>query len=235
MGTGARIGLIIPSGNSLTEPQFNHYAPAGVGIHVTRLRMTGKFRKPIEDLKPLLTEAAAALSDVKPGLIVFHCTANSMENGLAHEKAIVQIIERASSCPTITTAQAITQALDHLGIKKLVLISPYVKTTNQLEVNYLTESGYTVLHELGLALESHAYADVTPEEWKKTVKANLRPAADGYFLSCTNTRMIETISDLERDLGKPVINSNQATIWACLKKLGISRADDRLGSLFNRR
>ena len=235
METHARIGLIIPSGNSLTEPQFNRYMPAGVGIYVTRLRMAGKFRKPLQDLKPLLAEAAAALSDVKPGLIVFHCTANSMESGLAHEKAIVEIIEAASGCPTITTAQAITQAFDHVGIKKLVLISPYVKTTNELEVNYLTESGYTVLHELGLALESHAYADVTPEDWKKTVKANLRPDAHGYFLSCTNTRMIETIPDLERDLGKPVVNSNQATIWACLKRLGISHADERLGRLFNSR
>ena len=114
-----------------------------------------------------------------------------------------------------------------------MLISPYVKATNQLEVNYLAETGHTVLHELGLALESHAYDSVTPEEWKKVVKENTRADADGYFLSCTNTRMIEAVADLERDLGKPVINSNQATIWACLRKLGIAHADKRLGSLFD--
>jgi maleate isomerase len=233
MDTQARIGLIIPSGNRLTEPQFNAYLPSNVGVHTTRLRMTGKFRKPLQELERPLTEAAEALSDVKPGVIVFHCTANSMENGLAHEKVIVEIVERASGCPTITTAQAITQAFDRLGIKKLVLISPYVQATNQLEVNYLAETGYMVLHELGLALETHAYAAVTPEEWKKVVKENTRAEADGYFLSCTNTRMIEAVNDLEHDLGKPVVNSNQATIWACLKKLGISHADRRLGRLFN--
>jgi maleate isomerase len=233
MKTEARIGLIIPSANRLTEPQFHTYLPANVGVHVTRLRMAGKFRKPLSELKPQLEEAAEALSDVKPDMIVFHCTANSMENGLAHEKAIVDIVERASGCPTITTAQAITQAFDRCGIKKLVLISPYVKATNQLEVSYLAETGYTVLHELGLALESHAYASVTPEEWKKVVKENTRADADGYFLSCTNTRMIEAVPDLERDLAKSVISSNQATIWACLKSLGIAHADRRLGSLFN--
>ena len=227
------IGLIIPSGNRLTEPQFNHYLPSGVGAHVTRLRMTGKFRKPLAELKRPLIEAAEALSDLQPSVIVFHCTANSMESGLAHEKAIVDIIEQASGCLTITTAQALTQAFDHVGIKKLVLISPYVKATNQLEVNYLSETGYTVLHELGLALEPHAYSSVTPEEWKKVVKENLRADADGYFLSCTNTRMIEAVADLEKDLSKPVVNSNQATIWACLKKLGIKHSDPRLGRLFN--
>jgi maleate cis-trans isomerase len=45
--------------------------------------------------------------------------------------------------------------------------------------------------------------------------------------------MIEAVNDLEHDLGRPVVNSNQATIWACLKKLGISHADKRLGRLFN--
>jgi len=229
----ASIGLIIPSSNRLTEPQFNAYAPPGVGVHVTRLRMTGKFRKPLSELKRPLVEAAEALSDVRPGMIVFHCTANSMESGLAHEKAIIEIIEQASGCPTITTAQAITQAFNRFGIKKLVLISPYVKATNQLEVNYLTETGYTVLHELGLGLETHAYSKVTPQEWRSIVKENTRTDADGYFLSCTNTRMIEAIEDLEKDLDKPVINSNQATIWACLKKLGIPHTNKRLGRLFH--
>ena len=232
MSAPASIGLIIPSGNRLTEPQFNAYAPPGVGIHVTRLRMTGKFRKPLSELKRPLVEAAEALSDVKPGMIVFHCTANSMESGLAHEKAIIEIIEQASGCPTITTAQAITQAFDRFGIKKLVLISPYVKATNQLEVNYLTETGYTVLHELGLGLETHAYSTVTPQEWKNIVKENTRADADGYFLSCTNTRMIEAVEDLENDLNKPVIDSNQATLWACLKKLGVVHTDKKLGRLF---
>ena len=232
MSSPVSIGLIIPSSNRLTEPQFNTHMPPSVGVHVTRLRMTGKFRKPLSELKKSLTEAAQALSDVKPAVIVFHCTANSMENGLAHEAAIVETIEKASGCPTITTAQALTQAFDQVGIKKLVLISPYVKETNEHEVKYLGEAGYTVLHELGLALETHAYSSVTPDEWKKVVKENTRAEADGYFLSCTNTRMIEAIDDLERDLDKPVINSNQATIWACLKKLGIKHSDKKLGRLF---
>lgn len=232
MSAPLSVGLIIPSGNRLTEPQFHRYMPAEVGVHVARLRMTGRFRKPLGELKKSLAEAAEALSDTKPSLIVFHCTANSMESGLAHEKAIIDIIEQASGCATISTAQAITRAFDQVGIKKLVLVSPYVKETNEHEVKYLSEAGYTVLHERGLALESDAYASVTPEEWKKVVKENARAEADGYFLSCTNTRMIEAIEDLENDLGKPVVNSNQATIWACLKKFGLQSSAQGLGRLF---
>ncbi len=230
--TQARIGLIIPSGNRLTEPQFNQYAPPGTGIYVTRLRMTGRWRKPLSELKKSLTEAAEALSDTKPDMVVFHCTANSMEDGLAHEAALVETIQSASGCLTITTAQAIREAFTHCGVKKLVLVSPYVKQTNEHEVQYLTEAGFTVLHELGLGLDSDGYSAVTPEEWITVVKDNTRSNADGYFLSCTNTRMIEAIDRLERDLGKPVISSNQATLWACLKKLGIVHTNKALGRLF---
>lgn len=233
MNSQGRIGLIIPSSNRLTEPQFNRYAPPGVDIHVTRLRMTGKYRKPLNELKRALVEASEALSDVNPEIIVFHCTANSMENGLAHEAAIVEIIEQASGCPTLTTAQAIIQAFNHFAIKNLVLISPYVQATNEHEVHYLEEAGYTVVHELGLGLESHGYSAVTPEEWKKIVRENARADADGYFLSCTNTRMIEAVPAIEREMDKPVISSNQATLWACLKRLGISHSSNQLGRLFN--
>jgi maleate isomerase len=232
MNQQTRIGLIIPSGNRLTEPQFFQYAPSGVGIHVTRLRMTGKWRKSPSALKEALVEAAAALSDTHPGVIVFHCTANSMENGLAGEAALVETIQSASGCPTITTAQAIRQALTLLGVKQLVLVSPYVKETNEHEVQYLTEAGFNVLHDVGLGLSSDDYGGVTPEQWSQVVKENTRPNADGYLLSCTNTRMIEVIDQLERAIGKPVVTSNQATLWACLEKLGVRHRDERLGCLF---
>ena len=43
--------------------------------------------------------------------------------------------------------------------------------------------------------------------------------AEGIFLSCTNTTQIDAIKDIERALGKPVVNSNQAVLWGCLKRL----------------
>ncbi|MGA9007635.1 MAG: hypothetical protein WB495_12315 [Xanthobacteraceae bacterium] len=38
----ARVGLIIPSVNRMTEPQFNRFAPPGLGIHVARGRRPAK-------------------------------------------------------------------------------------------------------------------------------------------------------------------------------------------------
>ena len=228
-----RIGLIIPSTNRLTEPQFQHYAPADVGVHVTRLRMTGRWQKPIQGLKDDIRRAAEALSDITPGVIVFHCTATSMEGGLKGEAEVSQWISEASGCTAITTGQAVTQALLTLDIHKLVMISPYIEKTNRLELKYMQEAGFEVIHDFGLGLPGgDSYTRVTPAEWRDLVLEHRRSDAQGYFLSCTNTRMIEMIEACEKDLDRPVVTSNQATLWACLARLGQPRDLPGLGRLF---
>ncbi len=195
--------------------------------------MTGKWRRPLAELGEVITEAARALADVKPGIIVFHCTASSMEDGLAGEARLVDLIHEASACPAITTGRAITEALKHLGVKKLVLISPYVDRTHQHEVRYLREAGFEVIHDVGLGLAgSDEYIAVNPKRWREIVSGNVRPEADGYLLSCTNTTMIEVIEECERSLERPVVTSNQATLWACLQRIGVSRPLTGLGQLF---
>jgi maleate isomerase len=228
-----RIGLIIPSINRMTEPQFQTYTPPGVGVYVTRLRMTGKWHRPLSALEDDICHAAQALSDVDPAVIVFHCTASSMEKGLRGETEVVQWIREASGCAAITTGQAVCRALTALGIHRLVIISPYVEQTNLLEVRYMEEAGFEVIHEFGLGLTGgDSYTRVTPEEWHDLVLEHRRSEADGYFLSCTNTRMIEAIENCEQDLDRPVVTSNQATLWACLSRLEQPQRLSGLGRLF---
>ncbi len=62
---------------------------------------------------------------------------------------------------------------------------------------------------------------------------NRRAEADGYFLSCTATSMIDAIEDVEGRLDKPVVNSNQAVLWAALRRLEITEPIAGLGRLFH--
>jgi maleate isomerase len=234
MPAQSRIGLIVPSSNCLSEAQFHRYAPAGVDIQVTRLRMTSKWHKSLAELEAPIANAAALISDTCPDLVLFNCTGTSMEEGLAGEARIRAVVQKASGCPVVTTSEAINEALQALSIRKLVLISPYVRQTNQNEIAYLAEAGFEVVHDVALGLAGgQEYIAVTPRRWKEIALQNTRPEADGYFLSCTNTTMIEAIEDLEQRLQKPVVTSNQAALWACLRRLKIGRAIEELGRLLN--
>ena len=89
--TEGRIGLIIPSSNRMTEPQFHRYAPAGIGLHVARVQMTGRHKKPIAALLDDVGRAASSLGDARCNPIVFHCTGTSMAEPLpmkAHSQSM---------------------------------------------------------------------------------------------------------------------------------------------------
>ncbi len=234
----ARVGLIIPSSNRLSEPQFRTYMPVDVGIHTTRLQMTGPHTKPLDVLAREVERAASGLADAKCDVIVFHCTGNSMEHGPEGEKSLLEAIRSQSNAAAITTAQAVLAALEASSISRLVLVSPYEQAINDHEIEYLEHFGIETLHNVALDVPvSDGFLSVPPSRWIDVVKDNVRPEADGYFLSCTNTTQIDVIERLEQFLGKPVINSNQATIWACLKylqgKFGDFATVRGLGSLMN--
>lgn len=48
------------------------------------------------------------------------------------------------------------------------------------------------------------------------------PAAEAIVVSCTNLPSYDLIAPLERELGKPIVTANQATMWATLRRLGIA-------------
>jgi maleate cis-trans isomerase len=109
-----------------------------------------------------------------------------------------------------------------------------VKKTNEEEIAYLRSAGFDVLHDFAHGLlQSDDYIAVSPERWSDIAWENRREDADGYLLSCTNTTMIEAIAAAEQKLGKPVVTSNQATLWACLRRLGSNERISGLGRLFD--
>ena len=213
----ARIGLIIPSVNTYSEPQFTHFAPDGLGIHVARARVAGEWKRPLPDMAGEIATAAKLLSDCHPNMIVFHCTDTSMTQGPQGEGRILDIVKEATGIEALATSKLVREGLEALGIKKMILLTPY--KSNKAVIDYLTASGFTVLRDKAMNLEAKDFGSVTPAQWAQMAKEMDGPDVDGVFLSCTNTTQIEAIADIERQLGKPVVNSNQAVLWGCVKRL----------------
>jgi maleate cis-trans isomerase len=233
----ARIGLIIPSVNRMTEPQFNHYAPEGLGIHVARGRVAGQPGRTVAELTDEIAHAAGTLADANPDLIVFHCTHTSMKEGADGEARIIDLIRKTTGIEALSTSSLVNDALRALGIKTLVVLSPY--QSNASIISYLAAAGFSVVNDVALGCSSAAaFEEVTPQRWLELAVENDRREADGIFLSCTNTTQIESVVAIEKALGKPVVNSNQAVLWGCLKRLkqkldGADAMPEKLGRLMD--
>jgi maleate cis-trans isomerase len=229
-GVRARLGIMLPASNTITEPIATAILPAGVSLHATRLRLR---HGPSQlDMLDHLEEATQLLADAKVDRIIFHCTAITM-----HAPEIPGHIRRRVAAitpiPVVITSEAIVDALRALDARKIVLVTPYYQDTNDREKAFLAHNGITVLSDRALARDNAVeMAAVEPEAWVRETVAMRDPQADAYFLSCTSIRAVEAIDAIERALGKPVVTSNQGMLWGALRSAGIDDPIDGCGRLF---
>ena len=229
-----RIGLIIPSSNRMVEEEMVRFYPQDVVAHVTRLRMTGPHKKPLDQLLPEIETAAAALVDAKCSVVTFHCTVTSMSDGPEGEQKILSALKAARAPFFATTSTAVRSALDACEAKRIALVTPYDRHKTEEEIEFLEDAGYHVVYAKGYDLaSSDAYCATPSSDWRDRVKEAKRDEADAYFLSCANIQGIGEIEGLEKALGKPVLTSNQVVIWDGLQQIGIENKGP--GSLFSRR
>jgi len=180
--------------------------------------------------------AASSLGDARCNPVVFHCTGTAMAEGVEGEAALVARTAKDSGAIAFSTAQAILEALAALRMRRVVLMSPYSQATNDHEKAFLAAHGIDVVRDFALDVgTSDDYIRVPVTRWIALAREHARVPADGYFLSCTNTSQIEAIETVERDTSKPAVNSNQATLWAALRRMPAIGALPRipgLGRLF---
>jgi maleate isomerase len=230
-GARARLGMLLPSGNQAAEPQFHAMLPQGVSLHTTRLKLTGSSEKDLLAMTERVEEAAELVADSGADLVVFHCTAVSTFSPKL-EQSIKERIARACGKPATATSEAIVAALNRLGARRIVMLSPYVEHINARELAYFAGFGFEVLASAGLdCAGAGEMMAVTPEKWREFALSLRNDAADAYLISCTTVRSVDVIEELEQQLGRPVVTSNTATAWHCMRKMGINDRIEGFGRL----
>jgi maleate isomerase len=230
-GGRLRIGMLVPSGNVIIEPQVNAMLPEGVALYATRLPLRGSSEAELVAMAQNVEEAACLLGHAGVGLIAFNCTAVSTYSK-AMEAQIQQRIASATGLPALMTSAAIVAALKAFRARKVVLLTPYIGEVNAREAAFLRDAGLEVLAETGLGLNTNTeMAKLAPEVWIDLARKNKDSRADAYLVSCTAVRSAEVIEELERELGRPVVTSNQAISWHCLRTAGIADKVRGFGAL----
>jgi arylmalonate decarboxylase len=231
-----RIGLVSPSTNTTLEPEFWRLAPEGVSIHVARVFQSGPqepstYRRMADDIGTAATLLATAEVDV----IAFGCT--SCTYFVPPEEIRGTMAEKAR-CPTVLTADAVVDALRALDVRRVALASPRTEFVTQRELKFLADSGFEVVasHSLGLGAteEERRYIGRVPTEALYRLATSVdRPEAEAVFVTCTQLPTLPMIERLETALGKPVITSNQATLWRCLRHIGFKAPIKGYGRLLD--
>lgn len=229
-----RLGVLVPSGNSVAETELRAMLPDDITMLTTRLALRGSSETELMAMLADLDAAASLLGHAEPDLIAFHCTAvSTFAPHLAGE--IRDRITTATGRPAIATADAILAAFRVLDTKRVLLVTPYIEPVHQREIEYLTAHGLTVTGGSCLGVDTNTeMARLTPAVIAEQVRraASEAAPADACFISCTAIRSAGLIAGLEQSLGMPVITSNQVLAWYALRTLGIGRNVTGFGQLF---
>lgn len=235
-GRRARIGIVVPSVNTVMEPWANRIVPEGVSLHFSRMYI------PAETTAESLIEmdrtdgksALRQLSSVFPHVMAYGCTASSIVQGLDYDAHLRTEIAEGYDVPSTTAAHAIVSALHAVGAKRVSIVSPYPAKVDEAEHQYFSDAGFEVLGGAFLGIvDGFKLAEPSPETLFDLGKRGMDANADALVVSCLNTRSHTVIDRLEQALGKPVITSTQATLWHALRLAGIDDPIDGHGRLMS--
>jgi maleate isomerase len=235
-GWRAKFGFMIPCTDTVLESDAYRIVPDGVSVHFTRMMLREVTPDALQEMAMEIEKAAMLLYMAEVDIIAFGCTSGSLIMGPKYDKDIIKrILSVAPGVKATTTATAVINALNELGLKRIAVLTPYIDEVNEKEKEFLEAHNFNVLNIKGLGISKDVeISKVSPESIYRLAKAINIPEADGIFISCTNFRSTEIIDVLEKDLEKPIVTSNQATIWDMLKKANIKDEIEGFGKLMKR-
>jgi maleate isomerase len=211
----ARVGLIVPSSNTVMEPDFHRHLGAVGIVSTARIFLEQVTREAeIRMLEEDLPSAVELIRTTAPDVVVFGCTSAGALGTLAHDDGIRDRIAQATGAKAVTVLRAVLTSLGGIRPRKLAVFTPYIDDLTASIARSLAEAGYPAAQAAGMGIQANLdIGRVSPAAIVRFVKAQLQGiAADCVFLSCTNWRAIEAIQPLQAELGIPVVSSNQAAI-----------------------
>ena len=230
----ARLGVIVPSVNTVVEPWFSRVVPDNVSVHAARMFLSNDLSAAgiVEMDRTDGSRAIQQIASCRPHAIAYCCTASSIVQGRAYDEHLRGAITRATGAPATTATDSILEAFRALGISRVTAISPYTEDVDAAEHRFLAAAGIEVISHghLGIA---DGFGLAAPD--RTTIASLARqvwdPRADGLLITCLNMRSHEVADELESGLARPVVTSTQATLWRLMRLAGIGDRVSGFGRL----
>ncbi len=210
-----RVGLLVPSSNTVMEVDLYRNLPAPITVHPARMYLEETTpegeRRMISEEVP---KAALLLKTLRPDLVVFGCTSAGALFGPDFPQELHRKIGAVVGCPVLEILSAVSEELNRVQAKRLAALTPYSPELNRPVKRSLEALGFEVLSIDGMGITvNFELAAPTPQEIVAFArKSSISAKAEALFISCTNFRALEAIPLLRKHFNLPIITSNQAIV-----------------------
>lgn len=244
-----RIGMLVPSSNVTMETELPAMMAARRDVrpdetftfHSARMRMTHVSPEQLQSMNDQVPRATTELADLAPDAIVSACLVAIMAQGPGYHCTAEEDIARAwtnrGTAPIVTSAGALLSAMEHLGARRVAMITPYQPALTELVAGYIQDAGVEVVDVISLGVSDNLEVGrLDPDGLIAQARALDISSADAVVLSaCVQMPSLSAIATVEAELDMPVISAATATCFETLRSLGLDTVVPGAGYLLSER
>lgn len=234
-GWRARIGHIYPAVVAETfMSDFFRMVPEGVTLAMSFLSIEILKKEDLERSLGQIDRAADFLKQRGVDIITIGGAPMVRHLGPGADRKIIERIQNQTGIPTSTSQTAALEAFRELGLKRIVVASPYHDDQNERVRAFLEGSGFTVAGIRGLRKHVVEIHDIPLATAYRHIKETFwAHPGDGVYVPCAHFTAPH-IEVLEAELGVPIVTSTIAMVWQALKMLRIRHLIEGEGRLLRR-
>jgi len=231
-----RVGLIALATDHTSEVDFRRMvASERIGVYVARIPYANPTTpENLRKMQPSLSAGAALILPDEPlDAVCYSCTSASVVIGDAEIEAAIQAAK--PGVPVVTPPMAGMRGLNAFGVKRISILTPYTVETSRPMAAYFAAHGFDIQSFSCLGFEDdREMARITPVSLVEMARKVMHPQADALFVSCTALRAALAVPAMEEAIGRPVVTSNQASAWNCLRLCGDDTPRPEFGRLWTK-
>ena len=233
--TNPRVGLIVLATDVMIEKDFLKVF-SGVPADLFVNRITNYNPVTAENLKKMTNNITSVTENILPGekidCVVYGCTSGTIVSGYDSIKKKINIAKPDALVTAPSTAAL--NALKKKNIKKISIVTPYIKSVNDDVVNFFKNNDFKISSNTYFNIESDVDIGKVDQDQLFEILSKIdHKDAEALFVSCTSLPVLNIIEKLEKKLSMTVLSSNQALIWETLENINKNNSIKGYGSLFS--
>ena len=233
--TNPRVGLIVLATDVMIEKDFLKVF-SGVSADLFVNRITNYNPVTAENLKKMTNNITSVTENILPGekidCVVYGCTSGTIVSGYDSIKKKINIAKPDALVTAPSTAAL--NALKKKNIKKISIVTPYIKSVNDDVVNFFKNNDFKISSNTYFNIKSDVDIGKVDQDQLFEILSKIdHKDAEALFVSCTSLPVLNIIEKLEKKLSMTVLSSNQALIWETLESINRNNSIKGYGSLFS--
>lgn len=232
-GWRKRIGVISPTVIELQAYDFYRVAPEGVGMVGITCNIEDWENAEFDKALEMVARGAEYLASREVDYIIHAGVPLVVSRHQGYDQELIGLIESRSGIRATTSIRAGIDAMNHLGVNRIALATPYPEEVNDNVTKYLAGAGIEVVTAASMNVAFKKLQDVHPQDIYRFASAVMRdaPEAEAIYLPCPQWPSQDVVAAMESDFGRPALAHDTVEYWAAFTALGLRDRIEGYGSL----